>query len=134
MLGEKIAEATGRVTGQRVLPNDGTGPRMETSFQATGKLLGVNVSETGTYWAVVRPDGTLYGEGQGVVMGKNGEAATWVGSGVGTMKKNGSVSYRGAVYYSTATRRWARLGRIAVVFEFEVDPQGTSKAQLWEWK
>jgi hypothetical protein len=38
---------------------------MESSFQANGSLLGVNFKETGTYWTVVRPDGTLYGEGQG---------------------------------------------------------------------
>jgi hypothetical protein len=31
-------------------------------------LLGVAEQGTGTYWAVMRPDGTLYGEGRGVAM------------------------------------------------------------------
>lgn len=134
MLGEKIGESTGKVTSQRVLPNPGGGPKMETSFQASGKLLGLEENETGTYWAVVRPDGALYGEGQGVVMGRDGDVATWVGQGVGTIGKGGAVSYRGAVYYQTASAKWSRLNTVAAVFEYEVDAQGNSRSQLWEWK
>jgi len=134
MLGEKLGAESGRVTSQRVLPNPGGGPKMETSFQATGTVLGVNETDTGTYWAVVRPDGTLYGEGQGVVMGQGGEMATWVGQGVGTLKKNGSVSYRGAVYYQTTSPTWLRLNSVAAIFEFEVDAQGNLKSEIWEWK
>jgi len=29
---------------------------------------------------------------------------------------------------------WAKLTGIVGVFEFEVDPQGNTKGQLWEWK
>jgi hypothetical protein len=134
MLGEKIGGEAGKVTSQRVLPNPGGGPKMETSFQATGTLLGVSETDTGTYWAVVRPDGTLYGEGQGVVMGKEGDMATWIGQGVGTLKQDGSVSYRGAVYYQTSSPRWARLNSVAAVFEYEVDAQGNSRSEIWEWK
>jgi hypothetical protein len=134
MQGDKIGEGAGRVTGRRVLPSAGGGPKMETSFEAMGKLLGIEVKEVGTYWSVVRPDGTLFGEGQGIMMGKGGEAATWVGQGVGTIKKDGAVSYRGAVYYQTSTPAWVRLNSVAAIFEFEVDAQGSSTAQLWEWK
>lgn len=134
MQGDKIGEGSGKVTARRVLPNPGGGPKMETSFEATGKLLNVEESETGTYWSVVRPDGTLFGEGQGIIMGKGGEVATWVGQGVGTIKKDGGVSYRGAVYYQTSAPAWSRLNSVAAIFEYEVDAQGNSRAQLWEWK
>ena len=134
MLGDKIGESTGKVTSRRVLPSAGGGPKMETSFESAAKLLGVDSAETGSYWAELRPNGTLYGEGQGIVMGKGGEAATWVGQGVGTLKKDGGVSYRGAVYYQTATPAWSRLNSVAAIFEFEVDAQGNTRAQLWEWK
>ena len=134
MQGEKIGEESGKVTSQRVLPNPGGGPKMETSFQASGTLLGAGHTTTGTYSSVARPDGTIYGEGQGIVMGKDGEMATWVGQGVGTIKKDGSVSYRGAVYYQTAFPKWLRLNSIAAIFEYEVDAQGNTRAQLWEWK
>ena len=134
MQGEKICEESGKVTSQRVLPNPGGGPKMETSFQAQGTLLGVNETDTGTYCSVVRPDGTLHGEGQGIVMGKDGDMATWIGQGVGTIKKDGSVSYRGAVYYQTSSARWSRLNGVAAIYEYEVDPQGNTRAQFWEWK
>ena len=134
MLGDKIRESTGKVTGRRVLPNPGGGPKIETSFEASGRLLGVKETETGTYVTVVRPDGSLFGEGQGISMGKGGELATWVGQGVGTIKKDGTVSYRGAVYYQTSAPAWSRLNSVAAIFEYEVDAQGNSRTQAWEWK
>jgi hypothetical protein len=134
MLGEKLGGEAGKVTSQRVLPNPGGGPKMETSFQAQGTLLGVNTTSTVTYWSVVRPDGTLYGEGQGIVMGQDGAMATWIGQGVGTLKPGGSVSYRGAVYYQTSSPTWSRMNSVAAIFEYEVDAQGNSRSELWEWK
>ena len=50
MLGEKIGEISGKVTMQRVLPNLGGYPKMETSFQASGSVLGTNIKDTGTYY------------------------------------------------------------------------------------
>jgi hypothetical protein len=134
MLGEKIGEGKGKVTSQRVLPNPGGGPKMETSFQSSGTLLGVSETETGTYIAAARPDGSLYGEGQGITMSKDGDVLTWTGQGVGTIKKDGAVSYRGAVYCQTASPKWARLNSLALVFEYEVDAQGNTSGQLYEWK
>ena len=107
---------------------------METTFQATGSILGVGHRTTGTYTSVMRPDGTLYGEGQGIVMNSEGGGATWVGSGVGMIKNDGSVSYRGAIYYQTSAAKWTRLNGVAAVFEYEVDPQGNARSQIWEWK
>jgi hypothetical protein len=60
--------------------------------------------------------------------------ATWVGQGFGKLGKDGSVSFRGAIYYSSAAPQWARLNGMAAIFEYEVDPQGNTKAQIWEWK
>ena len=49
-------------------------------------------------------------------------------------KKDGSISYRGATYVQTTSPKWARLNSVAVLFEFEVDAQGNTRAQLYEWK
>ena len=111
-----------------------TGVKVETSFEASGKLLGVPFTEYGTYWSVLRPDGTLFGEGQGVLMGKTGEMATWVGQGIGTIRKDGGVGFRGAVYYQTASAKWVRLNSVAAVYEHNVDAKGKAKSDLWEWK
>jgi hypothetical protein len=43
---------------------------METSFEASARVLGAEATETGTYWSVVRSDGTLSAKGQGITMGK----------------------------------------------------------------
>jgi len=134
MQGEKIGEESGRVTSQRILPNPGGGPKMETSFQASLTLLGAKATNRGTYCSVVRPNGPLYGEGQGIVIGEEGDMATRIGQGVGTMKKDGGASYRGALYYQTSSAKWSRLNSVAAIFEYKVDAQGNSRSQSWEWK
>jgi hypothetical protein len=65
---------------------------------------------------------------------KDGDMATWRGQGVGKFTGGGAVSYRGAVYYSTAAAKLMRLNTVAAVFEFEVDAQGNTHTKLWEWK
>lgn len=134
MLGEKIADGTGKVISQRVLPNPGGLPTMETSFQGTGKLMGLAANETGTYSAVLRADGTLFGQGQGIVLGPQGEVASWTGNGVGLPQKDGSIKYRGAIYYESKSPTWSRLTSIAALFEYEVDAHGLTKGQVFEWK
>lgn len=134
MLGERIGEDSGKITGQRVLPPASGAPVMETSFTATGSLLGVGTIENGTYVSTLRPDGTLFGGAQGITMGKGGEAATWSGQGVGRLKQDGAVSYRGAIFYQSASPAWQQLNGIALVFEYEVDAQGNTRGQVWEWK
>ena len=134
MLGEKIGEESGKVTLRRALPNASGSPKMEISVQTNLTLLGVKATNTVTYWSVVRPDGTLYGEGHGIVMGKEGDLATFIGQGVGTIKKDGAVSYRGAVYYQSSSPKWSRLNSVAAIFEHEVDPEGNVRSQFWEWK
>src|SRR5947208_3319423 len=109
MLGEMLGEETGKITGTRVLPAEGGAPKLESSFQATGALLGVAETNTGTYSALMRPDGTLYGDGQGVVMARDGGMATWTGQGFGRFTASGGVSWRGTVYYQSASGSLARL-------------------------
>ena len=134
MQGEKVGEESGKVTSRRVLLTRGGSPKMEISVQTDLTLLGVKATNTVTYWSVVRPDGTLYGEGQGIVMGKEGDLATFIGQGVGTIKKDGAVSYRGAVYYQSSSPKWSRLNSVAAIFEHEVDTEGNVRSQFWEWK
>jgi len=41
MLGEKVGEFRGKITGQRVLPPEGARPKFETTVEIRGTLLGV---------------------------------------------------------------------------------------------
>ena len=74
MLGEKVGDFRGRITGQRVLQSDGTVPKFETSAEVSGTIVGIEATVMATYWAVLRPDGHLYGEcpDQGMVITKDG--------------------------------------------------------------
>ncbi len=136
MLGEKIGEESGKITVQRVLPVEGQGPpRVEISFEGMGTILGEHHKNLGTYISSLRPDGTLFGEGQGVVMTENGEAATWKGRGVGQFTGQGSaVSWRGALYFQTVSQQLSRLNSIATIFEFDVDADGNINATFFEWR
>jgi len=134
MLGEQIGHEIGQVTGVRVLPSDGA-PRMEVSFQSDGTILGIHENNMGTYVTQTRPDGTLFGEGQGVAMTDEGEAITWRGQGVGRFTGRGNaVEWRGAIYYQTTSERLARLNGIAGVFEFATDESGKAESTTYEWK
>jgi len=133
MLGEQIGEETGKVMSRRVLSVDG-GTKVEVSLQNTGKILGIETRGTVTYWAGIRPDGTLYGEAQGLVAGKGGERATFKAHGVGKLLDSGAVTYRGAQYFYSESPKLSRLNAVAVVFEYEADADGNTKSKLWEWK
>jgi hypothetical protein len=121
---EKIGEISGKIIMRRVLPNLGGDPKMETSFQATGSVLGTDIRDTGTYVTILSPDGTQYGEGQGIMITKESKTATWTGHGVGTLKKDGTATYRGALYFQTMPQKWSRLNNVAVLFEYAVDAEG----------
>jgi hypothetical protein len=64
----------------------------------------------------------------------DGELVSWTGSGIGKLKERGAVSYRGIVYFRTASQKLARLNNAAGVFEHEADGDGTTHAKVWEWK
>ena len=134
MLGEQIGEGSGKRSYRKVVSAEGSAFSVEVSFESTGKVLGIDAHEIGTYTSAPRADGSLYGEGHGVVLTAEGGVATWKGGGVGKILPTGAVSYRGAIYYSTAFAKWARLNSVAGVFEFEVDVAGNTHSKVWEWK
>jgi hypothetical protein len=68
-------------------------------------------------------------------MTPEGDTLTWSGQGVGRLLGRGqAASYRGAIYYRTASPRFARLNGLACIFEFEVDEGGKTESKLFEWK
>lgn len=137
MIGEKIGEFHGKVTGRRVLPRDGVNPKIETSFEISGQLYGIDSKILGTYWSVIRPDGTMYGEcpQQGILMTKQGDVGTWTGAGVGHFTgKGSSVSFRGAIYFDTKAKSLSRLKEVAVAYEWDVDDKGNAQSICFEWK
>jgi len=135
-LGKQILDERGNITAMRVIPGaEVQSLKVEVSFQAAGEILGIQATDIGTYSAVTRPDGLLYGEGQGIVTTKNGETAMWKGNGVGRPTGRGSgVGWRGAVYYQSSSERLQRLNRVAGIFEYETDENGNTCGKVYEWR
>ena len=122
MLGEQIGETIGKRIVRRVLSSDPV--KVEVTFEDTGKMLGIGVNGFGTYSSQVRPDGTIYGEGEGAYTTADGELLAWKGSGLGRFKEGGAVSYRGILYYRTNSQKLARLNTVTGVFEYEASASG----------
>jgi hypothetical protein len=132
MLGELIGQSSGKRTVRRIVSTEPV--TVEVSFEGMGQVLGVDAAEIGTYTSTIRCDGSIYGEGNGVLMTAEGDSLTWKGAGVGTFGERGAVSYRGAIYYYSASPKFSRLNTVAAVFEFDVDEAGNTKSKVWEWK
>ena len=135
MLGDKLGVLTGNVTVERILPPEGGGPKVETTFRISGTVLETQMTMIGTYSSTVLPDGRLYGEClAGVIMTQDG-VGTWTAAGIGKfVGAGGAVSFRGAIYYQTVPPSLERLASVAAVYEWEVDENGNAKCDLWEWK
>jgi len=132
MLGDLISETKGKRLVRRVLSVDP--PTAEVSFEDSGHILGVPATGIGSYTSIVRLDGSIHGEGQGLNTTQDGESLTWTGTGVGKFGPGGSVSYRGMLFFRTASQKLARLNGACGAFEYEVDASGGTTSKVWEWK
>jgi hypothetical protein len=134
MLGEQVGDIRGQAISTRVLPDLGQGPRLETTDQGIGTLCGEHVTQTVTYVGTLRPNGTVAGEGTGIVMTDKGEAATFRAIGTGVFVRPGVTRWRGTCLYETQSAALSRLNQIAALFEYEIDEGGKSEGHLFEWK
>jgi hypothetical protein len=134
MLGNQIGEDKGKVTGQRVL--DANGPKIEVSFSATGRYVGIDITNAVTYWSIPVAANVLYGEGQGLIMRTNNvDAIGWTGQGIGNFTTPGKVRFRGSVFFKTSlSATLSALNNMVAVFEYESDSGGNTSTKLWEWK
>jgi hypothetical protein len=132
MIGQQIAETKGKRLVRRVLTIDP--PTAEVSFEDSGQMLGVPTTGMGTYTSIIRPDGSIYGHGQGLNMTQDGEAITWTGTGVGKFGPGGAVSYRGMLFFQTTSQKLAQINNSCGAFEYEVDASGSTTSKVWEWK
>jgi hypothetical protein len=121
-------------TTTTVLPTEGSLPKFEVSTQGSGTLAGVNVTTMATYWAEMRPDGTLYGEcPAGGIMTQDG-VATFRATGTGSFTADGGAIFRGAVYLQAAAPSLSSLNGTCGMYEWDVDAEGNATWNIWEWK
>jgi hypothetical protein len=137
MLGEKIGEEHGKVTGRRVLPGDDkmSFVKMEISFETQATIYGVPGMNMGTYTIYERGPGQMYAEGQGIFMSNEGDGAIWNGHGVGRMVDDaGALAFAAAVAFQTDSTKLAALNSLMVVVEHHADMAGNANSDLFEWK
>jgi hypothetical protein len=136
MLGDLIFESTGKIVSQRVLSIENGIPKLEFTATGSGRTRGnTEMTETWTYWTIQRPDGTSAGEGQGMMMTRDGEAATATGRGEGKRDKSGKIRYPGVVFFATNSKdKLSFLNHMIGVNEYEVDEAGGYTFKCWEWK
>src|SRR4051794_36621365 len=124
MLGDKLGESSGRITGMRVLPTEGEQVYLEASFQGQGTLLDLPITDVGTYRQTMR-GGSLHGEGHVVMLTADGALGDWLGGGVGRPTGPGlSASYGVYGSFQGATGGLARLLSVATAIEYEVEQDG----------
>jgi hypothetical protein len=144
MLGELMLEHTGTSSNLRVL--DAALQKREITVMGRGKIKEIEIDLLVTYCNIRRDDGTLYGEGQGIVSKKeNKEAVAIVNEyGVGRTMNN-KVVWRGVAFYRTTTNTnlsynsdskelSSILHNSVGVFETDVEESGTVTQKVWAWK
>ncbi len=135
MLGHKIGSFRGKVLGQRILPPEGDHPKFETTAEVHGTVLHVPARIVSTYWSIVAPDGTFYGESplQSLTVTEDGDRGLFRGAGAGRTGYGHEVHFRGAIFYHAAAGKLAALNGHTLVFEWNQNQDGVV-FEFWEWK
>jgi hypothetical protein len=136
MLGDQIYEGRGKITGVRVLEIEGPhGLKTETTYTLQSKLKGIDVTENGTFTAVMRSENKQYGEDKAVLMSHDGSIATMIAHGIGEATGGPEIiSFRGfAIAGPSNTGKLATVNNMVVAFETEIDGENIS-VKGWEWK
>ena len=135
MLGEKIGEEHGKVSGRRVLPGgeDVRWVKMEITIETQATLLGQTGMNLGTYTIVERGPGQVYGEGQGMFMTPDGQSAIWNGHGIARMDERGGIHVAASVAFQTGSEKLAKLNTVLAVIEHHTDMENNANSDIFEW-
>ena len=133
-LGELVLEDNGQITGIRVLSTDASGTTVELCVTLTGTIRGVAQTTMWTYNATTRADGSMYGQGNGVLTTVNGDVIHLIGSGSAQANPGGTVRCCTMLHPHGATGENADLNSIGLVGEYVAAADGTVTNKCWEWK
>ncbi len=134
MLGDLLYEETGQVTGIEVLPPEDGGVVLKVSLQAAGTIQCFAHTSVWTYTSTTRTDGSVFGQGRGVLTTADGDVVHILGRASDQSGGPGSAThYRGAFHFQTTSEKFSRLNSIAAVFEYDVEADGSSQGKIWEW-
>lgn len=125
-------DETGQITAVRVLPATGEGAHFELSLTTKGTFEGTNYTALWTYTQVQRQDGSIYGQGDGVLTTECGEVVYLKGSGSAAGKEaDGSVKFKIINHHHTASSKFAHVNGAAAVGTYHVSAEGQTSAQIY---
>ena len=135
-LGELVFEGRGKVTGQRVLDIVKGGAKIEASFIRTGKMKGIDVTNTGTFWSIPIEGGAFYREAKDIFTTTDGKIIAHTAQDMGRLTRGGKVRFTGSDFlYAPSEGKFGYLNNTVGVFEVEADNQtGDIMGKTFEWK
>ena len=134
-LGELVLDETGTIDEVRELSNDASGIKNEIKLTLKGTIRGVAETTKWTYSALVRPDGSVYGEGTAVMTTADGDVLNLTGAGAAKAAGPGeSTHFRTMLYSHTTSAKFADLNHVGLVGEYDITPDGKATNRNWEWK
>jgi hypothetical protein len=137
-IGDLILESSDISAGIRVLEVGGDrGPKIEVSYVGNATIRGgINATNMGTVWSITNPDGTIYGEGKGILTSKaTGEMATYTFQSVGQYGSDGKLRNHGSIFFNTNTSSSGQLSflnNMVGVYADEIDSTGNAITKVWE--
>lgn len=133
-LGDLLLDETGTVTGLRVLSMDATGTTLEISLQTEGTIRGTAENTFWTYTQLIRPDGSIYGQGQGLMTTADGDVLQVSGHGAGKAPGPGEATqFRTMLFVHTAAAKYQDLNLIGLAGEYDVAADGSATNKGWAW-
>lgn len=131
--GKSIGEEHGETVGFRVLPDEGKGQWVEVSQRAKGKLLGLDSTDLLTYRFTIRPDGSLYGDGQGIQMLSDGSMSAWAATGIGSQSvPGGPQSWKVTLQFHNPMGRYKELEGHTIHVDFDVSADWKTAAKVFD--
>ena len=130
MLGEILIEEVGTAAEMTDLGDN----KVEITLATKGTVKGVDQTSAWTYWMETRADGSIHGEGHGVMTTADGDVINLRGMGACPgAGADGSVAWRGSVLIHTDSEACAGLNGTATVFHYDVSPDGDTNTTSWAW-
>ena len=130
MLGNIVVEEVGTAMEMTDLGDN----KVEIKLATEGTVKGVDQTSAWTYWMETRADGSIHGEGHGVMTTADGDVINLRGMGACPgAGADGSVAWRGSILLFTDAEAFADLNGTAMVFHYDVTADGGTKTTAWGW-
>ena len=133
-LGRPVYVAINRGTSMKTI--DKGGQVEEITFDGSGTINGIEFTEQGSYFALIKPDGSIHSHGSVTIMTAEGESAAYTYQTLGMIRGDGKLVELGCAFVSTMSKgKLATLDKVVMILRTDIDQQaGIGKTWGWEWK